>query len=256
MRTVARLNVTPVKGMALQHPSEVELSSCGIPGNRRFFLVDETGELFSGGDHGPLVQVGPHHDVASGRLDLTFPDGHVSTGSTDQLGLAGIANFYGRGVPWHEVLGPFSEALSDFVGRAVRLVKSDRDGDGPDVEPLTIVSDASVQDLARRGGRDELDSRRFRINLELDGCDAYEEDTWEGMRLQAGKAVLRTMGQIPRCVVTTQSPDSGVKDWDTLTQIAKYRPRIRGDGGLPFGIYARVEQPGLLRIGDVITLLG
>jgi uncharacterized protein len=256
MRNVARINVTPVKGMALQHPAQVDLTAAGIPGNRRFFLVDEAGELFSGSDYGPLVQVRPDHDAASGRLDLAFPDGTLTGGLTDQLGTACITNFYGRGVPGREVLGPFADALSAFVGRTVRLLRCDRDGDGPDVEPLTAVSDASVRDLGRRGGRDDLDSRRFRINLELGGCEPYEEDTWEGTRLQVGEAVVRVLGQIPRCVVTTQSPDTGAKDWDTLTRIAKYRPRIRGDGGLPFGVYARVEQPGSLRAADEVALLG
>jgi Uncharacterized Fe-S protein len=256
MRIVARINVTPVKGMALQHPSRVELSACGIPGNRRFFLVDGIGELFSGGDHGQLVQVRPEHDAASGRLDLAFPDGTLASGPTDRLGPACITNFYGRGVPGREVLGPFSEALSDFVGRPVRLPRCDRDGDGADVEPLTAVSDASVRDLGLRGGRDDLDSRRFRINLELGGCEAYEEDTWDGQRVQVGGAVVRVGGQIPRCVVTTQSPDTGEKDWNTLTRIAKYRPRIHGDGGLPFGVYARVELPGSLHTTDDVVPLG
>ena len=255
MRTVARINVTPVKGMALQHPVEAELSMTGIPGNRRFFLIDEGGDLFSGSDHGPLVQVRPHHDAESGRLDLAFPDGTMTSGPTERLGPACVTNFYGRRVRGHEVVGPFAEALSDFVGRRLRLVRCVREGDGPDVEPLTVVSHASVRDLGRRGGREDLDPRRFRINLELDGCEAYEEDSWEGRRLGIGEAVIRILGQIPRCVVTTQSPDTGEKDWDTLTRIARYRPRIHGDGGLPFGVYARVDSPGKVHRGDGVVLL-
>ena len=53
--------------------------------------------------------------------------------------------------------------------------------------------------------------------------------------------------------VTTQGPETGTKDWDTLTQIAKYRPKIPGDGGLPFGMYATVERPGTVDVGDEVV---
>jgi len=135
-------------------------------------------------------------------------------------------------------------------------VRADRETDGVDVEPLTLVSLASVRDLARRGGRAELDAAHFRMNLELEGTTPYEEDGWEGARLRIGGATLSILGQVPRCVVTTQSPATGEKDWDTLTQIAKYRPRIHGDGGLPFGMYAAVLAPGEIAVGDEVVLLG
>ena len=60
---------------------------------------------------------------------------------------------------------------------------------------------------------------------------------------------------MPRCAFTTKDPDTGEKDWNTLTQIAKYRRRIGGRGGLPFGMYARVVTPGVVRVGDQVTPL-
>ena len=97
-------------------------------------------------------------------------------------------------------------------------------------------------------------TRRFRLNLELEGCEPYEEDTWEGRHVRVGDATIEVTGQVPRCVFTTKHPETGEKDWDTLTQIARYRPRIAGGGGLPFGMYARVVTPGTVRIGDEVTL--
>jgi uncharacterized protein YcbX len=134
-------------------------------------------------------------------------------------------------------------------------MRCERAGDGTDVFPLTVISDASVRDLARRGQHEgPLDSRRFRINLEIAGCEPYDEDSWEGRIVQIGSASLRIHGAIPRCVVTTRSPETGEKDWDTLTQIAKYRPRIPGDGGLPFGVYADVVDPGTAVVGDPVEV--
>ncbi len=252
MRALARINVTPVKGTALMHPDPVAVTSAGIAENRRFYLVDERGALVSGSAFGPLVRIHSSYDPVDERLGLLFPDGTEISGPADALGSFETTDYYGRAVPGRVVEGPFREALTAYCGRPVRLLRCDRDGDGADMEPLTLVSHASVADLASRGGHaDELDSRRFRITLELDGCAAYEEDTWQGRRVRVGDVTIRVGGQVPRCVVTTQDPDSGVKDWNTLTQIARLRQRIPG-GGLPFGMYARVETPGSIRVGDPV----
>ena len=122
------------------------------------------------------------------------------------------------------------------------------------MEPLTVVSTASVRDLAEGPPRRAVDSRRFRINLELDGCEPYDEDAWDGHTVGIGDAAIPCTGAIPRCVVTTQDPERGTKDWNTLTQIAKYRPRIEGGGGLPFGMYAKVVRPGVARVGDALQV--
>ncbi len=254
MRTIARFNVTPVKGMALLHPDVVELCAAGIPGSRLFYLVDAYDELFSGWAFGGLVRIVPRYDAATEQLSLTFPDGTVVEEATNDLGPSAVTDFYGRPVPAREVLGPLSEAISSHVGKPVRLMRCDRDGDGVDVHPLTIVSGASVRDLGARGKHEkELDARRFRINIEFENDEPYEEDGWDGDLIRVGAAVLRIDGQIPRCVVTTQSPETGEKDWNTLTQIAKYRSRINGVGGLPFGMYAQVETPGSARVGDEVA---
>jgi uncharacterized protein YcbX len=256
VRTIIRFNVTPVKGMALHHPDEVLLSHTGIPESRRFYLVDSYGEMVSGSTFGALVRIRPNYDSEVERLSLALPDGVVVEGGTCDLGEPAITNFYGRPVAGHEVLGPFGEAISAYVGKALRLMRCDHDGDGVDMHPLTVVSSASVRDLASRGRHaEELDARRFRINIEFEGGEPYDEDGWDGGLVRVGDALLRITGQIPRCVVTTQDPETGDKDWNTLTQIAKYRPRIGGKGGLPFGMYAHVEGEGTARLGDEVAPL-
>jgi uncharacterized protein YcbX len=250
VRTLARINATPVKGTTLLHPDRVELTSVGISQNRRYWLIDERGALFSAPDHGPLVAVRAEAD--GDRLRVTFPDGTAVEADGTERADPVVTDFYGRAVAGHMVRGPFSEAWSAYVGAPVRLVRGDHDGDGPDEMPLTIVSFASVRALAEAGGHDgELSSLRFRINLEFDGCEPYEEDTWDGRRVRIGGAVVRVQGQVPRCVATTQDPATGLKDWDTLKQIAAQRTQIPG-GGLPFGMYAVVETPGTAAVGDPV----
>lgn len=253
MVSLATINVTPVKATALQQLDAATLGPSGLEGNRRFYLIDARERLFTGSAHGQLVQV--RSEVVGDTLRCTFPDGSVAEGPAERTGEALITDFYGRPVAGHVLDGPFAEAFSTFVDVPVRLVRTDRDGDGADVLPLTLLSHESVADLGGRGGYpSELEPARFRMNLELAGCAPFEEDTWDGQRVAVGEAVVRVRGPVPRCVVTTQDPHTGLQTWNTLKQIANFRARI--DEGVPFGMYAQVETPGAVALGDTVSLLG
>ena len=254
MSHLARINVTPVKGTALHHLPSARVDERGIEGNRRFHLADDRGRLFSGLGHGPLVQV--FCEVDDGFLTCRFPDGTVASAATDELGVVEETDFNGRAVPGRPVGGDLSAAFSAYVYAPVRLLRTERDGDGPDEMPLTVVSFASVEELARRGDHDgPLDPLRFRINLELDGLEPFEEDRWDGRRVRIGGAVVRIAGQIPRCAVTAQDPTTGLNDWNTLKQIAAFRP-LTAEREVPFGVYATVEEPGPVAVEDPVTPLG
>jgi uncharacterized protein YcbX len=249
--TVSRLCVTPVKGLALHEPGEVELTEQGVAENRRFFLVDAAGLLFSGIHYGPLCLVRAVYDAGRDWLTLEFPDGSAVDGS----GAAGEerveTDFYGDRIVGSRVVGgPFAEALSAYAGKQVRIVRPERTGDGCDIQPVTLLSEASVEELRRQAGRDEpVDGRRFRMLVHLDGCEPHEEDTWEGRLLRLGEARVRVGGPVPRCATTTRSPATGTRDFDTLKAIKAYRG-LREGKNIDFGVYGTVEQPGRVRIGD------
>jgi uncharacterized protein YcbX len=52
--------------------------------------------------------------------------------------------------------------------------------------------------------------------------------------------------------VTTQNPDTGAPDLDTLKALAAYRPGIDATEPLPFGVHAAVANPGRVRLGDAV----
>jgi hypothetical protein len=238
-----RINVAPVKGLGLHHPDEIELTSEGVDGNRRFYLR-RFGRLYNGKDHGALVQVRP--EVEDGRLALHFPDGTLIEGEIG-VGKPVASDFWGhRVVRGREVEGPWSEALSAYVGKDVRLVRVDERQSAVDIHAGTLVSRASCERLAREVGAD-VDARRFRMLLELDATRAHEEDEWE--RVRVGQAVVRVRGPVPRCAVTTQDPDTGVPTLDTLRGIRTYRG-LRDGRWIDFGVYFDVERPGRVRVGD------
>jgi uncharacterized protein YcbX len=254
VRRVSRLSVTPVKGLALHHPEEATLDEHGVEANRRFYLVREDGRLFSGLQHGPLVRVRAEWDEEADRLSLLFPDGTIVAGEV-QLREPVHTDFWRRrDVPGRVVEGPWAEALSALASRRLRLVKADVPGAAVDVEPVTLVSEESVAELARQAGRDTVDGRRFRMLVDLAGCSPHEEDSWAGRRVRIGAAVLEVGGPVPRCATTTRDPATGVRDFDTLRAIEAYRGRRDGHD-IDFGVYARVVESGRVRVGDAVEPL-
>jgi len=257
MWTVRRFSIAPVKSLGLHHPESIEIGPFGAASDRVFYLMSETGRLYTGANHGPLVRVVSTYDPDRERLLLTFPDGSNVDGDAAGDGDTVTTDFYGRLVEGRVLDGPFADALSAYTGDRVRLVRVAHAGDASDVHHVTLVSRASVEELASRGGREgeDLDARRFRMLIEIDGTSAHEEDSWEGRSLAVGDVVLRMLAPVPRCVITTQDPSTGLKDFDTLKTIVRYRPLIEGDRGIPFGVYTEVERPGRARVGDAVTLI-
>ncbi|MGH3040184.1 MAG: MOSC domain-containing protein [Candidatus Rokuibacteriota bacterium] len=248
MPTLARISTTPIKSLLLHHPDEILLEPFGVACDRRFYLIREDGRLLAGLHHGPLALVRADWDQAPDRLTLTFPDGEVVEDDV-LLTEPVLTDFWGHRVGGRLVEGPWEEALSAYAGRSVRLVKADLPAGGVDVEPLTLVSSESIAELARQAGFDSVDGRRFRMLLELEGCEPHEEDTWSGLRL--GEAVLEIGGPVPRCATTTRDPRTGKRDFDTLREIAAYRGKRDGKK-VDFGVYARVVEPGRVHVGDPV----
>jgi uncharacterized protein YcbX len=251
--TVSRLAITPVKGLALSHPDEVRVTPTGVPENRRFFLVDERGKLLNGTRDGPLYGVSAETDAEGSRLAMTFPGGRVIDEPVE-LGEGKVTGFWGRPVSGHAVIGPWSDALSDLLGKSVHLMRADDPGGAFDAWPVSLLSDSSLEELARSSGEESVDGRRFRMLVHLAGTRPHEEDEWIGRRVRIGATVVRVTEQDARCRMTTRNPETGVRDFDTLREIKNYRG-LREGKSIDFGVYADVEEAGRIRVGDPVEPL-
>jgi MOSC domain-containing protein len=249
---VSTIAVSPVRCFGLSHPEEVEVTEAGVVENRRFLLVDAAGErLRSSVTYWPIVLSG-RYDAAREILTVQLPDGTELEGSALALGERVHPKVDDRTVPSRVVEGPWTEPLSRLAGRPVWIARPDRPGMAQP-EPLTVVSEGSVARLGREAGK-SVDGRRFRMLFTVRGCRAHEEDEWEGRLVRFGEAVIRVGGPVPRCALTTRSPDTGERDLDTLNLIKAYRG-VRDGDAIDFGVYARVEEPGRVRVGDLVELL-
>lgn len=252
MPTVSRLSIAPVKGLALEHRDEIELTEQGVCEDRRFFLVDDTGRLIDGLLAGPMVQVGVHIDPDATHMRMTFPDGAVVEDDV-RVSEPVITRMYGRTVLGDVVDGPWAEGLEPFAGRRLRLIRTNRPGGTREKHPATLVTDGSLDLLGAHLGA-PVDGRRFRMLIELEGGAAHEEDTWIGRRIELGETRMLVSKQVARCAITTQDPDTGIRDLDTLRTIISYRG-LRNHENVDFGVYGEVERAGRIRLGDSVRVL-
>ena len=248
---------TPIKGLRLQHRDEVQLTEDGVPGDRLFFLVDERGEMVSATRLGPLVAVVATHDPPAETLTLGFPGGEEVTASI-ALGELESVRFHSLGLRARPVLGPLSAALSDHCGVPLRLFAAPPDRPGVDrgrEGAVTLLSVASLERL-RLQAREAtpIDPRRFRMTFGVEGLAAHEEDRWIDRAVRVGDAVLHVAGNVGRCALTTRNADTGVVDLKTLHHLSSYRSETTSTEPLPFGVHARVAQPGRVRVGDAVAL--
>jgi uncharacterized protein YcbX len=84
------------------------------------------------------------------------------------------------------------------------------------------------------------------------GTEAHAEDEWIGRPVRVGQAVVVPTGNVGRCAVTTVDPTSGIADLDTLKALARYRGDEMTTEPLPFGVWARVSEPGRISVGDEV----
>ena len=251
MITVDAIYTSPVKSLGLNRPESVQVDADGVRADRRFHLVDGHGVLLTQRQVGPLVQVKADYEMEPESLTLDFPGGHT-VGGQPALGGPVVTRIWDRPVPGSLVEGEWSEALSDFCGQQVLLVKSDSPGVCYDEHPVSMLSQASVDYLREQsGGAAAFEGRRFRPNFLLGGCEPHQEDSWLGRVIGIGPNVaVLVVARDPRCAITTHDPDSGETDADTLRHILSYRPGSR----VPyFGVYGLVVAPGPVSVGDTVA---
>jgi uncharacterized protein YcbX len=253
--SVSWLSIAPVKGLGLVPVDDIALEKFGVRENRRFYVRDAAGRFVNALRHPRLFQVIPAYDPHGETLALRFPDGTVVEAQVE-LGEPVTTDFYGRDVEGRVVAGPFAVALSEYAGAPMQLVRTDAPGAAVDRTrgPVSLVSDESVEELARQAGRDQVDAGRFRMLIGIQGVEPHGEDEWIGCNVRVGDALVRPLEQVARCAITTRDPATGERDLDTLRVIKEYRG-VRGKKQLDFGVYGTVVEPGRVRVGDAVEPL-
>ena len=253
---ITALATAPVKGMRLQSRDELRLETFGAVDDRRFFLVDQNNRMINARRIRKLSAIVARYDDERRWLSMTFPDGDIVEGEVELAETSG-RGFFSRELPAALVVGPWAEALSAYCGRQLWLVMVAPGTPGADRGlggAVSLMSRKSVARLEQEAGQ-EVDPRRFRMMIEIDGIAAHAEDAWVGRRLQIGETTVRINGHIGRCIVTVLDPDTGRSDMPTLELLRQYRSDLDTTEQLALGVFGEVLVPGVLRLGDSVALL-
>lgn len=115
-----------------------------------------------------------------------------------------------------------------------------------DCSPLHILSTATLERLARIGGSDIADVRRYRPNLVLDL--GLSERSLVGERIALGGVVAQILSDTPRCSMPSQAQSGIAQNWAVGAAIAAMPARS-------VGVYADVLEPGPIVEGDAVRTL-
>ncbi|MGE3961676.1 MAG: MOSC domain-containing protein [Dehalococcoidia bacterium] len=116
---------------------------------------------------------------------------------------------------------------------------------------ISVHGRGSVLALAEALGT-EVDERRFRSNIAVEGLSAWDELAWAG-RVRVGEAEFRVSHHIVRCLATHANPDTGERDapvMTTLTRTFGQEQPTLGTLLLPAG--ATAERGATIRVGDAV----
>jgi hypothetical protein len=256
------LTIYPIKsarGIPLQ---ESDVDEFGLCYDRRWMVVDRSGQFLSQRSHSRLALVVP--SICDGALRVDAPGM-----STLELSLAPAPTVATSVTVWNDTCGATwlgekaANWFSDFLGSACSLVHMDADVVRPanpafappgsrvsfaDGLPFLLISEESLTDLNRRLA-EPLPMNRFRPNLVVAGGEPYQEDGWT--RIQIGEVGLQVVKPCGRCLVTTTDQTTGERGKEPLRTLATYRKR---DGEVMFGQNVVHEGRGRLCVGDPVVL--
>lgn len=227
----------PVKSMRGESLSEAHLDWHGLDGDRRYAFVRQGANSgfpwFTGRDLSQLLLYTPRflqpQDLKQSSIVVATPTGH-------DLPLEGPE---------------LAEELQQACGQAIFLFKL---GCGAyDSQVLSLMSTARVAALGESAGMN-LGSSRFRQNILIETRDGrpFQEEEWLDRVLAFGPDLdgprIRLNRRIIRCVMINIDPHTAERDARVLKTVAQSR-----DNGA--GIYASVERPGTIRVGDPVSVL-
>lgn len=273
--TLTRLRRYPVKSCRGEELETAVVEPWGLRGDRRWMVIDRDAVVRTAREVHRMLTVRPElvepFDAADGGLQLRalgMPDLFVPT----PLEPTGDVRIWSSTVAAASGGAEADAWFSDVLRQRVRLVHLDdptRRAPNPefalpgdvvsfaDGYPMLLASENSLDvlnDWVAEGPRPDegpLDIRRFRPNLVVRGAAPFAEDGWT--RIRIGEATFRVVKGCDRCVLTTLDPETGEKQMEPITSLARHR---RWDGKTWFAANLVPDTPGaVMRVGDEVEIL-
>ncbi|WP_371657427.1 MOSC domain-containing protein [Streptomyces sp. NBC_00280] len=212
----------PVKSVGGELLTAATVGALGIEGDRGIAVHDEREEVTWAGAVPALMRLRAV-TLGPGVAELVLPDGRRFRSDAPDA----------------------ASRLSAAVQAEVTL--AEHQPHRPDTA-LHVLTTTALRSLGSTLPDSAMDASRFRPNLVLDDvpgdhANAYPEHDWTGRRMVIGTLRLRFTQRCDRCVMITKETPTVPHDRAVLRWVAR-------ELGNALGMYAAVEKPGHVRIGD------
>ena len=270
------VHLHPVKSTAVRPVLHGDVEPWGLAGDRRWMVVDGTGECVTAREENRLLRVTADtvatdpglaaalRLTAPGRapLDVDEPHGAPVAVSVHGRPLEGVAAPVEAGAWFGELLGRDDLRLVHVSSPRPLNPDHGRPGEATafaDAYPVTLASAAALRRLREwvaetaleRGehAAEPLVVERFRPNLVVDGdLDPFEEDGWR--HVHVGPVEFRVVKPVDRCVMTTIEPGTLERGPEPIRTLARHR---KWDGATWFAVQLVPESRGVVRVGDEVV---
>ncbi len=240
----------PLKGVGCQPLGDIDLAKGkSIPYDRRWAIAHGDAEMVDGWAP-PRNFVTQTHVPRLAQTEVSFlPRNHeMVLTHPDRPELR-----FQIGTPdGDDALSEWIEPLTAGSIRATPpfLVYELRDGGFMDFEDthISIGFEASRRALGQMAGT-ELDQRRFRMNLWVDGFAPWEELDLVDREIEIGEARLKIISRDKRCAATMANPKTGHRDVEVPKLLKQELDHM------DFGVYAQVVKTGPVRVDDPVRLV-
>lgn len=260
---VEAINLYPIKATKGVPVRSAVVELAGLRHDRRWAIVDLEGRRLNATRHDILLAV-TAQPSADGGIKLTSAGRQPLTVAVP-MGGPRIPVDVSRVPEMTDAGDAAADWFTDVLGVPVRLVWQDdpvargmslkHGGTGveplslADTGPLLLTSNASLTQLNDWIGEGDLDMRRFRPNVVIDGDVPFAEDAWRTIRI--GDVDYRLAEACDRCMVTTIDPDTLVHGKEPICTLARHR---KWAGKTWFGIRIVPLSTGTLDVGDAVRV--
>jgi uncharacterized protein len=175
----------PVKSMAGERLSGVQIDKLGVAGDRKVLVLGPNGRVITSRTH------------------------HKLLGLKSTLGADGEARISGH--VWNS---PEALALVRAAAGPAAEIHFYEGSERFDVLPLLVATDGAIEAFGH-------DGRRLRPNIVVGGVERLAERSWPGKCLRIGEAVIGVQDLRGRCFMTTFDPDTLAQDHRVLKEIVR-----------------------------------
>ncbi len=288
---VAEIWRYPVKSMGGEHIADADVGMMGIAFDRGWAVRDEKAGAIRSARYIPRLLMCSARYLSGTdaglvpHVEISLPDGSTVC-SDDTLVNRKLSDAIGRDLTlWslkppgeieHLRLGPNAlitgdattewrmlfglqdgEPMPDFSAMSPALLRELAELAAPrgtyfDAFPFNIITKSAVRHLEGHLPGIDLDVRRFRPNLLIDGDGAGDdviERQWLGRTIRVGAAEFNVVMEAPRCTMIAAEQPGGIVKNATITRT------IVREMKQSISAYCEVHRAGLIRPGDMLTIV-